>query len=308
MIRRRIDTTTTKTGNERWLVSYSDLVTLLFAFFVVMYSVSHVNSEKYRALSSTLKQTFHGEVPVDAELKTQLDRIAAGQDGPAPTAQNTPSDPQALAELLQSRLAGNLAAADMSISASEDWVEIDLNANLLFASGSAQPSEKAQQIFADAANTLAALPNAVEVAGHTDSRPIETPQFASNWELSAARASAAVRLLAQGGVQPERLAAVGFGEFRPVADNSTSDGRAQNRRVVVKVARYTGPVAAPVTLETVAPSPANAEAETAEQTPTPATAEDSSNPEQNSEPVQDIAPVRLNNGNLLFSSDPEERR
>lgn len=300
MIRRRVDTTTTKTGNERWLVSYSDLVTLLFAFFVVMYSVSQVNSEKYRVLSATLAETFQGKVPVDAQVKVQLDRLAVDRAGAASSSKAVPTDTLAIAELLHAQLQGKVAVADMRISASEEWVEIDLNANLLFSSASAEPSAEARQIFADVAVALAPLPNFVEVAGHTDAQPIETSQYASNWELSSARATAVVRLLAQGGVHPQRLAAVGYGEFRPTADNNTADGRAQNRRVVLKVARHSGVAPTTVGLQSIATS-ATTTAATAEELP----AEKQPSPTPESPQNQDIAPVRLDNGNLLFSSDPE---
>lgn len=297
MIRRHREEITTKTGNERWLVSYSDLVTLLFAFFVVMYSVSQVNSEKYRVLASTLSQTFAGEVPANVQAQQPLRESEAYNDTPPAL------DTAAIAHQLQNSLLQRLAAEDIAVRATQDWVEIDLNANLLFDSASAEPNAEARQIFADVAAVLAQLPNPVEVSGHTDDRPINNAQFASNWELSSARATAVVHLLATGGLDPRRLAAVGYGEFRPVAPNSDEQGRAQNRRVVLTVARYIEPPqVAPLATLTAAstlaePSPAEPSAPTSPPSADAAGANDL--------PPAELAPVRLDHGGLLFSSDPE---
>lgn len=306
MIRRRTTTHETKTGHERWLVSYSDFITLLFAFFVVMYSVSHVSEEKYRVLSSTLSNAFEGKVPVDAKVAANLHNTAArglgAITGLSPFTSSVGT--QSIAAQLQQSLTQVANPDAVSIRATSEWLEIEIKANVLFDSASAEPSSEAQRIFRQVAAVLAAVPNPVEVAGHTDDLPIYTPQFKSNWELSAARASSVVRLLARGGVDPKRMAAVGYGEFRPIADNTNERERAQNRRVVLRVARVSEQ--APVPMQTFNPaewvfggagegeSEGDASSTRAELAPS-ADAADSDN----------VAPVRLDHGGLLFTSDPE---
>lgn len=297
MVRRRIERYETKTGHERWLVSYSDFVTLLFGFFVVMYSVSHVSEQKYRVLSTTLASAFEGKVPVDKSVQNPMQTLQSQNHsdqgaiaGLSPFA--AASSSKMIAVQIQESLLSSANPDNIAIRATEEWVEIEINAKLLFASGKAEPSDEAQEIFRRIAAVLASVPNEVEVSGHTDDQPIQTAQFKSNWELSAARAASVVRLLAQGGVEPARMAAVGYGEFRPVADNQTEPGRAENRRVVVTVARHVEANALPSPMQMFNPSdlsfsaPNNAP-ETGDRTP------------------DVIEPVRLNSGGLLFSRDPD---
>ena len=136
----------------------------------------------------------------------------------------------------------------------DGWLEIEINNRILFASGSARPGEEAQALLALLGEVLGRFPNPVQVEGYTDDRPISSVAFSSNWELSAARAAAVVNLLARHGVDPAQLVALGYGENDPVADNSTPEGRARNRRVILKIfkmgrnssgeARVSGPVPA----------------------------------------------------------------
>lgn len=163
-------------------------------------------------------------------------------------------DTAVLAKELEVALAHLVDPKHVSISATEDWVQIDLNANLLFLSGSADPSEQARNIFRDIGAKLAPYDNEIEVSGHTDNVPIHNTRFQSNWELSAARASSVVRLLADNGVKPGQLSAVGYGEFRPLADNASEGGRSANRRVVLMVARHA--VERPVVTPDVITNPA----------------------------------------------------
>jgi len=116
-------------------------------------------------------------------------------------------------------------------------VEIELNSSLLFGSGDAMPSDKAFDIIEKVANILKPFANPVHVEGFTDNLPIRTAQYPTNWELSSARAASIVRLLAMEGVNPGRMASVGYGEYQPVASNDTAEGRARNRRVVLVISR-----------------------------------------------------------------------
>lgn len=294
--RRRPERYETKTGHERWLVSYSDFITLLFGFFVVMYSVSQVSEQKYRALSNTLASVFDGNVPVEMQTDELLDQYPLDDRGKISglSPQINLIDTKVLAKELEEVLVHLVEPKDITISATEDWVQIDVNANLLFASASATPSTEARRIFEQVAKVLAPYDNEVEVAGHTDNVPIATDRFASNWELSASRAASVVRLLSDDGVAAARLSAVGYGEFRPLASNQTVADRAKNRRVVLQVARhqvksdFAPPLAPPGPLPTVIDAANSAQ--------------------QASSSASEVAPVRLQNGGLLFSSDPDAPR
>lgn len=297
MIRRRRPVET-KVNHDRWLVSYADLVTLLFAFFVVMYSVSQVNETEYRELSETLNAAFKSRVTNQSQ--TQASDLVSTRE---------------LVERVETALAELIEAKAVAVSATDDWVQISVDANVLFASGSAEPSAEAEDIFAQVAELLAPYDNAVEVSGHTDNVPIQNAQFANNWELSAARATSVVQLLSRHGVAPERLAATGYGEFRPVADNTTEEGRAKNRRVVLMVARHQAERpsvdarALPGALDAdVGPGPPATSAEPPRE---PAAAPEKATevtPAGPNEQKPLVKPVIREDGSLLFTNDPERNR
>ncbi|ARU89149.1 flagellar motor protein MotD [Pseudomonas sp. M30-35] len=228
-------------NHERWLVSYADFITLLFAFFVVMYSISSINEGKYKILSETLTGVFNQPdrsikpIPVGEERPrtTEPDRSMVDEE-------QTQAPEDSLKNISDSITAafGELIASDqLKVSGNELWIEIELSSSLLFSSGDALPRDAAFDIVEKVAKILAPYGNPVHVEGFTDNQPIRTAQFPSNWELSAARAASVVRMLAIDGVNPSRMASVGYGEFQPVADNTTSEGRARNRRVVLVISR-----------------------------------------------------------------------
>jgi chemotaxis protein MotB len=125
----------------------------------------------------------------------------------------------------------------IKVSSNELWLQIELNDSILFSSGGVETSAQAQIIFTEIANILKNYENPIQVEGFTDNVPIKNTRYPTNWELSSARATEIVKFLASKGVAPERLAAVGYGEFQPLASNDTEAGRAQNRRVAVMVAK-----------------------------------------------------------------------
>lgn len=234
--------------HDAWVIPYADLLTLLLAFFVVMYAVSSVNEGKYRVLSDALSAAFRG-TPMRLE---PLDPGTPGLSGaPAPGAATNPRPAGALPrkalpgapvpslELIALRVERAMASLVMSdqltVRRYADRVEIEIRNDLLFEVGSASLSGAAQQVIREVASTLAGYPNAVRVEGHTDNLPINRPAFPSNWELSAARAAGVVRVMASAGIAPERLAVLGLGEFRPAAGNDTPEGRNANRRVLIVV-------------------------------------------------------------------------
>lgn len=300
MIRRpRIET---KINHERWLVSYSDFITLLFAFFVVMYSVSQVSESKYKMLSDTLEQTFSPSaqnVVSDRALQTGANipnTLVPNITGSNITGPNI-IQPDVLAGELEQAFSGLIAAGQLTLSGNEDWVELTVNSEILFKSGSARPGAEAVGIFSEVADILAPFDNAVAVSGHTDNVPISTTEFQNNWQLSSARAVSVVNLLAFGGVNPSRLSAVGYGEYRPIAHNSTVEGRAANRRVVLRVARDIAPQT-PLALDQVVMAEAESRVDQ-DAAPSPVDEPGDAKPEAV------IEPVELKNGGLLFTSDPE---
>ncbi|MFL0799830.1 MAG: OmpA family protein [Agarilytica sp.] len=222
----------TKVNHERWLVSYSDFITLLFAFFVVMYSVSHVNEQKYRQLSSTLESAFSSGA---SSVEDISEEDKENPDAPVL------AEVEALADDIKEALAGVVDDDRISISGNEQWVEIELSAGLLFQSGKADISDDARTLLAPVVEIMAPFDNAVAIAGHTDDIPIQNADFQNNWALSSARAVAVVNFLAYQGVKPERLSAVGYGEYRPVVSNVDDASRARNRRVVLKIAKNAVP-------------------------------------------------------------------
>ncbi len=242
--------------HDRWLVSYADFITLMFALFVVMYSVSSVNDGKYRVLSESLEKIFAAadvsQLPPGAGEGIRDTQFGLFDTSPRPPG-NVPTIDAALSELEQAAVdvvmpgeGGRAGAAeqmqkalqslsqrdDVRVRRVGDRIEVELDNRLLFASAEARIRPAGIEVLQQLAGTLAGAPS-VRVEGHTDDRPIATLQFASNWSLSAARAASVVDVLAGFGLPPARMAATGFGEFRPLADNATEEGRARNRRVVI---------------------------------------------------------------------------
>ena len=234
-------------NHERWLVSYADFITLLFAFFVVMYSISSLNEGKYKVLSEALVGVFN-------EPERSVKPIPIGEQKPQtvkpsdPLVQDSEQTDAALVQTAQDPLKtiaddvnvafGDLIASkQMTVRGNELWIEIELNSSLLFGSGDAMPSNLAFDLIDKVAAIIKPFDNPIHVEGFTDDQPISTSQFPSNWELSSARSSSIVRMLAMDGINPARLASVGYGEFQPLTSNATADGRARNRRVVLVISR-----------------------------------------------------------------------
>lgn len=254
-------------NQERWLVSYADFITLLFAFFVVMYSISQVNQSKYRVLSETFEQAFNSRQPAIADLSSTpahqvINPIPIGEPALTPDPSASDSKPedasdgaakpvdqlQEISSLFTERFADLIDDELVTVASNELWLQIELKDSILFSSGGAEPSLQAQAIFDEIASIVKDYSNPIQVEGFTDNLPIRSSRYPSNWELSSARASAIVKLLMGRGVAPQRLSAVGYGEFQPIASNEHAAGRAQNRRVALMIARRqmdrpTGPAA-----------------------------------------------------------------
>ncbi|MFW5443675.1 MAG: flagellar motor protein MotD [Methylococcaceae bacterium] len=237
-------------NHERWLVSYADFVTLLFAFFVVMYSISSVNNTKYASLSEALDNAF-SDVHI---VKKVIDPIQIGTEPTTikpiildrPLTEDNNNQRQLSAEILKERRQLQLVSEQfedvlqpyvenelVKVKRHDFWIELEMNSQLLFLSGEAEISIKAIPILKKITEVIKDLPNVINIEGHTDNVPIDTVEFPSNWDLSSARATSVVREFVQNGISETRLSAVGYGEFQPVADNNSKDGRFKNRRVVL---------------------------------------------------------------------------
>ncbi len=309
---------------ERWLVSYADFITLLFAFFVVMYSISSVNEGKYRVLSDSLVAAFRAPTktlqpiqvgessksPVSSKFQIRQSPFAvnipemplpwvkykdtnsesqspntsqgagaskSGAEAGGPidemlkklmeqgklniTAQTEAAISGKLKELIngKSAKAGEGLSKDqvvvmqkiasevqqamqkmidenlIAVRKSRLWVEVEIKASVLFASGDAAVNPKAIPVLKQLAKILKPFPNVIRVEGFTDNIPIQNSVYPSNWELSSARAASVVRLFIDHGIAPPRLLAVGYGKYHSIADNATAAGRQKNRRVVLVV-------------------------------------------------------------------------
>lgn len=239
-------------NKERWLISYADFITLLFAFFVVMYSVSSVNEGKYKVLSETLTGVFNAPQrsfqPIEIGDQPPRPEVTSSEDVIPPAVTEAPRNPeqeeQARTEALRT-MANQLSMefddlinrGVVTLETNDRWLALNLPDSLLFGSGDAEPHYDAFDVMDKIARVLRNRDNAVKVEGFTDNQPIRTQRFPSNWELSAARAAAVVRMLSMEGIEPERLAAVGYGAHQPLARNDTEEGRRRNRRVVLLISR-----------------------------------------------------------------------
>lgn len=257
-------------NHERWVISYADFITLLFAFFVVMYSISSVNEGKYKVLSDSLVTVFHAQSrtidPVtvgEQQLRATNDQLIQlpvpgefpARDDYKYTVEGVFDDVEVrslkqgemrdneidrlskLSEQMATTLEQQIKSGEVEIKSNGEWIEVNIQASVLFPSGSAVLQPEAQTILGNLALVLKDSTNPVHVEGYTDNVPIETPQFPSNWELSAARAASVVRLFQEQKLDPARLAAVGYAEFHPVADNKTEEGRARNRRISLVISK-----------------------------------------------------------------------
>ena len=255
-------------GDERWLLTYADMITLLMALFIVMWSISSVNISRFDQLKASLKSAFSGKVlPANNSILTGQ-QAPFDQDG-TPIQPPVPNEPsQAIqAPSIQANIAASIQQAQTqqetdSLKKVAEEVKAYAQAHglqgvvqekilerglvvrlltdkVLFTSGQATLRPEAFGLLGDIAHLLAApdIPNNVRVEGNTDSQPIHSAQFPSNWELSSARADAVLEFLLSHGVQAHRLSATGYGDVNPIASNASEAGRATNRRVEIVILR-----------------------------------------------------------------------
>jgi len=274
-----------KENGERWLLTYSDLITLLMIFFVVLYSMSKVDAEKFRAVAESLNKALGGGTPAKIEMATSPVGPSLFQSGTPSSTSTVPgkgtdpnntanTDPDKNGENISAGR-GNTEAETMSIegikakldkfaadngiqtklvsSMEERGLVVSIQETLLFESGSADIDAKAREILRSISTVLAPAPNQIRVEGHTDNVPIHTAQFPSNWELSVIRSTNVVQILQHEGIAPGRLSAAGYGEYRPIAPNDNAEGHGKNRRIDLIILRSKYDVTEPTQTSVSAP-------------------------------------------------------
>ena len=226
--------------HERWLVSYADFMTLLFAFFVVMYAISSVNTTKYQIVGNAIGSAF-GKNRVfinqnDALLLQQTPQMLLPRPRPADAMLKREREQMTgMARNLLTALAPLVSQGKVRVTETARGVSIEISDSILFAQGEAGLSAGSTEVLQAIAQVLKTDSHAIQVEGHTDNVPIAKVQFPSNWELSAVRASGVVRLFVENGIAEARLVAVGHGSNQPVASNDSAEGRLRNRRVKVMI-------------------------------------------------------------------------
>lgn len=236
-----------KDGAERYLLTYADLMNLLLIFFIILYSMSQVDSQKFQQLSGSLKSTFGAFAPGSV--------INTGGGGPSlltlnPSDEATPNPntgtgkgnaeeagTKEVKQKVEQLIAEQNLQGNLNVELQERGVVISITASFLFKSGSADIEKESLPIVDKIGNILLSVPgNHIRIEGHTDNDPIKTSVFPSNWELSSARATNVLRFIVEkSGIKPEVVSSVGYGEYRPKAPNTTEQNKAMNRRVDIVI-------------------------------------------------------------------------
>ncbi|MCC6544079.1 MAG: OmpA family protein [Nitrospirae bacterium] len=212
-------------NHERWLVSYADFITLLFAFFVVMYSTSSIQEGKYRAVSESAQAAFNPSSLTAKHIEV----------GPKMSSGNINKGKVEYIATIKSVMKEFEQSRKLVIFQNSKGIVIRITDTALFDSGNSEIKNEAVETIDNLAGVLTSIRKDIQIEGHTDNIPINSPKYPSNWELSSARATSIVRRFVNMGLEPSRLTAIGYGEYRPIADNDTAEGRSKNRRVDILV-------------------------------------------------------------------------
>jgi chemotaxis protein MotB len=238
-------------NHERWLVSYADFITLLFAFFVVMFAVSQVDTGKVGRFTQSFNEAQG--IPIGGGIGSGiLPGATEGKPEPKPgyMEPDKPGELEKLKGKLEQDKKESEDLAGIAIFRNKNELVLRLSDDVLFSSGDDKIKGRAVRALEAIVDEIKDRKVDLRVEGHTDDIPIKNARFRSNWDLSTARATAVIAELAAGGkLEPERLSAAGYGEFRPVADNGSPEGRAQNRRVDLVVTEQTARHVSPATPE-----------------------------------------------------------
>jgi chemotaxis protein MotB len=248
------------TNHEAWAIPYGDLITLLLAFFVVMYAMSSVNEGKYRVLSDALSAEFRGTPRSMEPIQVGEKQLGSGADiamsivqqemlhgqprdllmskreqAEAERTVKTEAELDKVAKDVETAMASLINANLLAVRRHGLAVEVEIQTDILFGSGAASLSPIATGVLIKLADAIKPFDNPVRVEGHTDNIPINTAAFPSNWELSATRAAKVVQLFTKHGIDRKRLTVIGMGDNQPLQSNDTPEGRNANRRVVLVI-------------------------------------------------------------------------
>ncbi len=226
-------------NHERWLVSYADFITLLFATFTALYALSKSDADKSKAMAESMRISFGSPANTLIPMSSlDFKAVPSDKPGPSPAGKGGPkreatkADMENVKSQLQTMLMTRKLLDAVNVDVTDRGLVISLKESGFFESGKSEMKWDAYPLLGEIAANLAEYRNPVRVEGHTDTVPMRTRTFPSNWELSSARATEVVRLLSgRFGMDPKRFSAVGYAEFRPVFSNATPSGRARNRRV-----------------------------------------------------------------------------
>ena len=216
-----------KQGLDGWVMTYGDMMSLLLTFFVLIVSFSSMQEAKFKDAAMSLRRAFG--------VMVQPQSVIEFNDPLVPKYETSEASQDLQAELqeLEQALLETGRGGDVELEYTSDGVRFRIAAPLLFGAGESSLSAASRPVLDVVGGFLDRLPGEVSVEGHSDATPIKTPRFPSNWELSAARAGAVARYFQGRGLSPDRIAATGYGEHRPLGDNATAAGRAENRRVEI---------------------------------------------------------------------------
>ncbi len=236
--------------DERWVISYADLVTLLLGFFIILYASAEVDMQRFEQLSAAFSQAFNVDISEGSGSDDGSTVFDAGSGFmPNGSLESILEDDvlRIRAQIEQSALEAGIRPGQVEVIRAHESVVLRLSDNLLFTSASAQVRLEALPLLDVVAEVVRSLPNEVRVEGHTDNVPVGTAAYPTNWELSSARATAVLRyLVEEAGVEPSRMVAAGYGEFAPLASNATPEGRALNRRADIVLVYTPQPDEAPI--------------------------------------------------------------
>jgi chemotaxis protein MotB len=224
-------------NDERWLLTYSDLITLLFVLFVVMYAISTTDIRKFVALAQSVSAAFNAEVMTGQQPIT----ITDGQDtteinqtyDQSSSAQAT--DLRQIEATLEDYAISQGLGAEVQVGTASQGIVIRLNDALLFSSGRAHLDDQALAVVEKVSAVVRPLPNSIRIEGNTDDQPPDGGLYPDNWELSTARALAVLGAMTQFGISPDRLSASGYAQYNPIVPNTDDASRAKNRRVDVVI-------------------------------------------------------------------------
>ncbi|QAT42230.1 OmpA/MotB family protein [Aminipila luticellarii] len=234
-------------NGEAWLLPYSDLMTLLLAVFIVLFAVSKVDAGKAAQISQEFRESMMTKsAAAQMSQQQQTKQSSSGKDAATQSGISEIDLEKYMGEYeldklkeLKAEIDAKIVkeGMDTSVTTSIDMrgLVVSLNNAVFFESGSADIKKENEQTLVEVATMINTLNNYIRIEGHTDNVPMHSEIYPSNWELSSARAASVVQLFINNSVPPEKLVSVGYGEYRPVADNSTAEGRAKNRRIDIIV-------------------------------------------------------------------------